>query len=226
MRSLVIDDEAHIGAYVGRLLAQLNGVVDIVQSLADAREALANYQYDLAIVDRMLPDGDGLSIVEKLSRLPDRPAIIMLTAKDATDDIIDGLNSGADDYLGKPFEPQEFVARVRAVLRRPRQSISNALSLGNVELRAGTNDAVVAGKTVLLRRREALILEALLMRRDRVITREDLIEAIYSFDDAIESNSLEAQMSRLRRRLAALGGNIEIRSMRGIGYILRLAAPP
>ena len=223
MRSLVIEDEPEIGAYLARLLGQLSGIVDVVISISDAKQALANFKYDLAIADRMLPDGDALEIVTALSQLPDRPAIIMLTAKDAKEDVIDGLNGGADDYLGKPFEPQEFIARVRAVLRRPRLLAPPVLSLGNVELHVGTNEATVANTKVLLRRREALILEALLMRRDRVIAREALIEAIYGFDDEIESNTLEAQVSRLRKKLAELGGNVEIRSMRGIGYILRMA---
>jgi two-component system OmpR family response regulator len=223
MRSLVIEDEPEIGNYLGRLLRQLNGIVDIVKTVSDAQQALGNFKYDLAIVDRMLPDGDALDIVAALSRLSERPAIIMLTAKDAKEDVIEGLNSGADDYLGKPFEPQEFIARVRAVLRRPRALVQSVLSFGNVELNVGTNEAIVADKKVLLRRREALILEALLMRRDRVITRDGLTEAVYGFDDEIESNTLEAQVSRLRKKLAELGGDIEIRSMRGIGYILRMA---
>jgi DNA-binding response OmpR family regulator len=171
----------------------------------------------------MLPDGDALGIVTALSRLPERPAIIMLTAKDTKEDVIDGLNGGADDYLGKPFEPQEFIARVRAVLRRPRLLVPPILSFGNVELHVGTNEAIVADNKVLLRRREALILETLLVRRNRVVTRDVLIDAIYGLDDEIESNTLEAQVSRLRKNLAELGGDVEIRSMRGIGYILRMA---
>jgi two-component system OmpR family response regulator len=221
MRSLVIEDEPQIRAYVGRLLAQLNGIVDIVGSVSDAQQALGSFKYDLAIIDRMLPDGDALAIVAELSQLQERPAIIMLTARDAKEDVIDGLNNGADDYLGKPFEPQEFIARVRAVL--PRLPAPSILSFGNVELHVGTNEAIVADKRVLLRRREALILEALLMRRDRVVTRAALVEQTYGFDDEIESNTLEAQVSRVRKKLAELGGDIEIRSMRGIGYILRLA---
>src|SRR6202163_1146243 len=223
MRSLVIEDEPQIGAYVGRLLGQLRGIVEIVGSVSHAQQALGNFKYDLAIVDRMLPDGDALDIVVALSQLAERPALILLTARDAKEDVIDGLNSGADDYLGKPFEPQEFIARVRAVLRRPRALVQSVLSFGNVELNVGTNEAIVADKKVLLRRREALILEALLMRRDRVITRTALVEQTYGFDDEIESNTLEAQVSRLRKKLTELGGDIEIRSMRGIGYILRLA---
>jgi len=223
MRSLIVEDEPQIGAYIGRLLAQLNGVVDIVGSVLEAQQALGSFKYDLAIVDRMLPDGDALAIVSTLSQSPERPAIIMLTAKDAKEDVIDGLNNGADDYLGKPFEPQEFIARVRAVLRRPRLVVASVLSFGNVELNVGTNEVIVADNKVLLRRREALILGALLMRRDRVVTRAALIEEIYGFDDEIESNTVEAQVSRLRKKLATLGGDVEIRSMRGIGYILRMA---
>nr|WP_276573747.1 response regulator transcription factor [Bradyrhizobium sp. BRP19] len=225
VRSLVIEDEPQIGAYVSRLLGQLHGIVDLVGSIADARQALNNFKYDLAIVDRMLPDGDALQVVTALSQSAERPAIIMLTSKDAKEDVVEGLNGGADDYLGKPFEPQELLARVRAVLRRPRLLAPSVLSLGNVELHLGSNEAVVADTRILLRRREALILGALLMRRDRVITRAALIEEIYGFDDEIESNTLEAQVSRLRKKLAELGGDVEIRSMRGIGYILRLATP-
>ncbi len=223
MRSLVIEDEPQIGAYLGRLLGQLRGIVDIVGSVSDAKQALGNFKYDLAVVDRMLPDGDALDIVIALSQLPERPAFILLTARDAKEDVIDGLNSGADDYLSKPFEPQEFIARVRAVLRRPRLLAPSILSFGNVELHVGSNEVTVANNKVLLRRREALILEALLMRRERVIARDALIEAIYAFDDEIESNTLEAQVSRLRKKLAEVGGNVEIRAMRGIGYILRMA---
>ena len=223
MRSLIVEDEPQIGAYIGRLLAQLNGIVDIVGSVLEAQQALGSFKYDLAIVDRMLPDGDALAIVSTLSQSPERPAIIMLTAKDAKEDVIDGLNNGADDYLGKPFEPQEFIARVRAVLRRPRLVVASVLSFGNVELNVGTNEVIVADNKFLLRRREALILGALLMRRDRVVTRAALIEEIYGFDDEIESNTVEAQVSRLRKKLATLAGDVEIRSMRGIGYILRMA---
>src|ERR1700686_5497409 len=117
MRSLVIEDEPQIGAYLGRLLGQLRGIVDIVGSLSDARQALGNFKYDLAIVDRMLPDGDALVIVMALSELPERQAFIMLTRKDAKENVINGLIGGPDSYLGNPFEPQEFIARVRAVLR-------------------------------------------------------------------------------------------------------------
>src|ERR1700732_4967871 len=126
------------------------------------------------------------------------------------------------DTDGTMGNSKEFIARVRAVLRRAPPVVPSAMSFGSVERRVGTNEPIVANKKVLLRRREALILAALLMRSDRVVTRAALIEEIYGFDDEIESNTLEAQVSRLRKKLAELGGDIEIRSMRGIGYILRM----
>jgi two-component system, OmpR family, response regulator len=222
MRCIIVEDEPQIAAYLTRLLDQMNAVVDSVETACDAREALANFNYDLVIVDRMLPDGDGLDVVAELRRKSDRPAIIMLTAKDAKDDIVDGLEGGADDYLGKPFEPMELIARVRAILRRPRLSVTQTLSFGNVELCVDSNEAVVGEKRVMLRRREALVFETLLMRRGRVVTKQALAEAVYRFNDEIESNAIEAQVSRLRRKLTGLEANLEIRSLRGIGYILRL----
>ena len=223
MRCIVIEDEPQIASYLCRLLDQLNAIVDVVETVSDASQALVNFKYDLVVVDRMLPDGDGLDIVAELGRAPERPAIIMLTAKDGKNDVIDGLEGGADDYLGKPFEPMELIARVRALLRRPRLAAPQTLSFGNTELRIDSNEAIVGDKIVSLRRREALIFEALLVRRGRVVTKQALTEAVYRFNDEIESNTLEAQVSRVRRKLNDLGANVEIRSMRGIGYILRLA---
>jgi two-component system, OmpR family, response regulator len=204
MRSFVIEDEPQIGAYLGHLLGQLCGIVDVVGAVSDATHALENFKYDLPIVDWMLPDGDALDIVSAVSQWLERPAIIMLTAKDAKEDVIDGLNGGADDYLSKPFEPEEFIVRVRAILRRPRLLLPTALSFGSVELHVGANEATVADDKVLLRRSKALILEAPLMWRDRVVTRDALIDAIYGFDDQIEPNTLEARVSWLRKSCPSL----------------------
>ena len=221
MRALIVEDERELALHVAELLGEWNGIVDIVGTREDAYEALHNFRYDLAIVDRGLPDGDALQLVKALHAQGEHPAIILLTARDAKEDIVDGLNTGADDYLTKPFEPQELLARTRAVLRRPRSVALPSVRLGNVELDIGTNRVLIAGTEILLRRREALLLEALLVRQDRVATRDTLLGAIYGFDDEVESNSLEAQLSRLRRKLNDHGSDIEIRSMRGIGYILR-----
>ena len=221
MRFLVVEDERQLALYVAELLREWNGIADIVGTVEDGNEACRNFRYDLAIVDRQLPDGDALQLFSLLHTQAERPAIILLTARDSKEDIVDGLNAGADDYLTKPFEPKELQARIRAVLRRPPSLPLDSVRLGNVALDVGTNRALIAGNEVLLRRREALLLEALLVRQDRVVTRDTLVDAIYGFDDEVESNSLEAQLSRLRGRLANHGSDLEIRNIRGVGYILR-----
>jgi two-component system, OmpR family, response regulator len=221
MRCLVVEDEAEIANFIKRLLEELNGVVDVVSKIVDAKSAFQSFAYDLVILDRGLPDGDALTLLEYLNVLEHRPGVLVLTAMDAKGDVVAGLNAGADDYLVKPFEPQELAARIRVILRRPRSQQLRTLRLGNVELNLDTNQVVVGEREVVLRRREAIILETLLLRHDRIVSRNALIEAVYGFDDEIESNSLEAQLSRLRKKLSNAGSHCEIRSMRGIGYIFR-----
>lgn len=223
MRCLVVEDEPEIASFISRLIREMNGIVDIVGTLADAHHAVASFPYDLAVVDRRLPDGDAIDLLKVLGKLGQRPGVLLLTAMDAKEDVIDGLNAGADDYLVKPFEPQELIARARAILRRPRAQQADVLELGNLRYSTGTNEVTVNDQPLLLRRREAVIFETLMLRQNRVVSRNVLVEAVYGFDDDIESNSLEAHVSRLRKRLAEAGSDVEIRSMRGIGYILRRA---
>ena len=225
MRALIVEDEPELMSYLSLLLGNAGLVVDRTDSVEAALAALRTAPFDIAVVDRRLPDGDGLSIVKAMAKTENRPAFLMLTARDAKSDVIEGLNGGADDYLVKPFEPGELIARVRVLARRRHPKRSLVLNAGNLSLDLEGRNASVGMETLDLRRREALILEALVQRTGRVVTRDVLIEAVYGFDDLIESNTLEAQISRLRRKLRDAGADVEITSLRGIGYILKKVEP-
>ena len=225
MRALIVEDEPELMSYLSLLLGNAGMVVDRTDSVETALAALRTAPFDIAVVDRRLPDGDGLSIVKAMAKTENRPAFLMLTSRDAKSDVIEGLNGGADDYLVKPFEPGELIARVRVLARRRHPKRSLVLNAGNLSLDLEGRNASVGTETLDLRRREALILEALVQRTGRVVTRDVLIEAVYGFDDLIESNTLEAQISRLRRKLRDAGADVEITSLRGIGYILKKAEP-
>ncbi|MGN6096090.1 MAG: response regulator transcription factor [Bosea sp. (in: a-proteobacteria)] len=221
MRALIVEDEPALMDFLCTLLTNAGLVVDRTASIDAALSALRAAPFDIAVIDRRLPDGDGLSIVKAMSAQDPRPAFLLLTARDAKADVVEGLNGGADDYLVKPFEPDELLARLRVIARRRHPKRSLVLAAGNLTLDLEGRSASVGKEPLELRRREALILEALVQRAGRVVTRDVLIEAVYGFDDLIESNTLEAQISRLRRKLRDAGARVEITSLRGIGYMLR-----
>lgn len=225
MRVLIVEDEPDLASFLSSLLLGAGLVVDRIGSVDDALLALKTAPFDIAIVDRRLPDGDGLSIVKAMKGSEPRPAFLILTARDAKSDVIEGLNGGADDYLVKPFEPDELLARVRAIARRKNPNRSPATSVGNLSIDLDGGGAFVASMPLALRRRELLILQTLAQRAGRVVTRNVLIDAVYGFDDLIESNTLEAQISRLRRKFRDAAADVEIASLRGIGYILRKVEP-
>ena len=221
MRALIVEDEPALMDFLCTLLTNAGLVVDRTASIDAALSALRAAPFDIAVIDRRLPDGDGLSIVKAMSAQDPRPAFLLLTARDAKADVVEGLNGGADDYLVKPFEPDELLARLRVIARRRHPKRSLVLAAGNLSLDLEGRSASVGKEPLELRRREALILEALVQRAGRVVTRDGLIVAVYGFDDLIESNTLEAQISRLRRKLRDAGARVEITSLRGIGYMLR-----
>ncbi|KRE17276.1 two-component system response regulator [Bosea sp. Root483D1] len=225
MRALIVEDEPQLMAFLSSLLTNAGLIADRTTTIDSALAALRSTPFDIVIVDRRLPDGDGLSIVKALSNSDTRPAFLILTARDAKADVIEGLNGGADDYLIKPFEPEELLARLRVIMRRRNPKRSLVITVGNLSLDLEGRCASVGSELLDLRRREALILEALVQRVGRVVTRDVLIEAVYGFDDQIESNTLEAQISRLRRKLKEAGARVEITSLRGIGYMLRVSEP-
>ncbi len=220
MRVLLVEDDSELGPVVAENLRRDGFAVDLAPTLADALAIAEVGQFDAAVLDRRLPDGEGLSLVPALHRLQPGLPILALTARDATEDRIDGLNAGADDYMGKPFVQAELVARLRALLRRPRDRVATVLTLGNLSFSTSSHDLSVGGAPLALSRREIALVEVLLRRAGRVVQKATALDALYGLDEAVEPNALEAVVSRLRRRLAESGATVEITTVRGVGYVI------
>jgi DNA-binding response OmpR family regulator len=221
MRILLVEDEAEMAAALASALKRYDMVVDHAPSLAEAEEAIAADVHGAVLLDRQLPDGDGLALIPKLRARADGVPIIVLTARGDLADRIAGLDSGADDYLPKPFAIEELMARLRAVLRRPAGVQSDVVRAGRLAFDFGHREASVDGAPLDLPRRELLVLEALLRRMGRTVVRATLEEAVYNFNDEIQSNALDTHVSRLRRKLTDANAGVEIHGIRGVGYLLR-----
>jgi two-component system OmpR family response regulator len=221
MRILLVEDDPEMTDALRAALSKLDVVLDVAEDLAIAREAIALAPYDVVLIDRQLPDGDGSALLAEIRQLGKPTRSIIISAMGSTKERIAGLNGGADDYLPKPFEIDELVARLSAVMRRAPEVVASSISAGNVRLDRETRDIYVDEVRIVLARREILIIETLLRNRGRTVLRSSLEDSVYSFDDEIQSNSLEANMSRLRKRLSEAGADIVIRNIRGIGYFLQ-----
>lgn len=223
MRILLVEDEAEMATALRVALGQRDMVVDHVATLAEGEEAIASKVHDAVLLDRNLPDGDGLALLGKLRAGRHSAPVIVLTARGELGDRIEGLDYGADDYLAKPFAVDELLARLRAVLRRPLDRAPDILRIGRLEFDWQNRCASVDGAAFDLPRRELLVLEALLRRCGRTVQRSALEEAVYGFDDEIQSNALDMHVSRLRRKLADAAAGLEIHGIRGVGYLLKQA---
>lgn len=222
MRILVVEDEVEIAAIVRAKLQQQGFIVDIVASLSEAEAAIACATYKLIILDRRLPDGDGLHLVPRIRQMQADTPVIILTALDSVSAKVAGLNSGADDYVSKPFDSDELLARIRAILRRPSKSGSPPVVIGRLSFSPDTRSVMVGDDIMVVPRRELALLEALMMRARRVVQREVLLDEVFGFDDEIQSNTLDAHVSRLRGRLNAAKAGVVIHPVRGVGYLLDL----
>jgi DNA-binding response OmpR family regulator len=221
MRILLVEDEVEMAAALASALKRYDTVVDHVPTLAEAEEAIAADVHGAVLLDRQLPDGDGLALIPKLRARADGVPIIVLTARGELTDRIEGLDSGADDYLAKPFAVEELLARLRAVLRRPAGMQPDIVKAGRLAFDFSHREASVDGRPLDLPRRELLVLETLVRRLGRTVLRAALEESVYSFDDAVQSNALDTHVSRLRRKLADVDAAVEIHGIRGVGYLLR-----
>jgi len=199
-------------------------LVDHVSTIADADALARDGNYDVLVFDRRLPDGEGLSLVAALRKRKLSVPILVLTALGSVDHRVDGLDAGADDYLAKPFAIEELLARLRALRRRGTSLSDKFMSFGNLIIDPRTNQVTVLDAVIDFPRREYLALEALMRRPNRIVTRSNLVEAVYTLDDEIESNALDAHISRIRKKLAQAEASVEIRAVRNIGYLIRAKA--
>lgn len=224
MRILLVEDEPEMASVLKTALERQDIVVDHVSTLADA-EAMARFgHHDAVILDRRLPDGDGLSLIPRLRALHVEAPVIALTAMSGLDDRVAGLDAGADDYMVKPFATVELVARLHALHRRSFTSRANQTVVGRLTYDFRHREALVGDKPLDLLRREQLALEALIRRPGRAVLRSTLEESVYAMDDEIGSNALDSHLSRLRRKLDEVDAGVEIRAIRNLGYLLRAVA--
>ena len=224
MRILLLEDEPEMASVLKTALERRNVIVDHVATIADAEAAAEFGQYDAVVLDRRLPDGEGLDLIPKLRALRVEAPILMLTALGSINDRVSGLDAGADDYLAKPFAMEELMARLRALYRRPAVSRAEQVVVGRLTYDFGHREATVGDRPLELLRREQLALEALIRRPGRAVLRATLEESVYAMDDEIGSNALDAHVSRLRRKLDEVSAGVEIRAIRNLGYLLRATA--
>jgi DNA-binding response OmpR family regulator len=221
MKLLLVEDEPELCSALCSALEREHYVVDCVGDIATADEAVRGALYDVVLLDRTLPDGDGLSFIPEIrARNPGVP-IIVLTARGQLSERVQGLDVGADDYLTKPFALEELLARIRAIRRRPNELAAETIQLGRLAFDLALEEASVATLPLELSRRERSVLSALLRRSGRTVLREALEQAVFGFDDEVQSNTLDSHISRLRRRLAEADAGVEIHAIRGVGYLMR-----
>lgn len=220
MRLLVVEDEPALAGLLRAALVRAGFAVDVADGVRAAAACLGAATYDAVTLDLGLADGDGLMLLRVLRRRGDAVPVLILTARGMPEDRVAGLDTGADDYLVKPFHMDELVARIRALLRRPNAALGVVLELANLTLDTASRTASVDGAGLPISLRETSLLELLLRRHGRVVAREAIEGALYGFDDAASPNALEVLVHRLRRHLQAAGARVAVHTVRGVGYLL------
>jgi DNA-binding response OmpR family regulator len=220
VRLLVIEDEVRIAEILRSALSRSGFAVDAVGLCGDARAALEVNPYDAVILDLGLPDGDGLGLLRDMRARGNAVPVLVLTARDAVEHRVAGLDTGADDYLIKPFAMSEVIARIKALLRRPEGALGALLKSGNIAFDTIGRDLRIGETVLVLPRRESAILEHLMRRAGRVVPKTVLEEKLYGIDDELESNAIPVHVHHLRRKLMERGATVEIHTVRGVGYLL------
>ena len=222
MRILVVEDEIHLAEALIQLLKKQNYTVDSVYDGEDGLDYAMSNIYDVVVLDLMLPKMDGLSIIKNMRKTGNDTPVIMLTAKGEVMDKVKGLDSGADDYLAKPFNTDELLARIRALGRRKGEvTTPTGLTFGDIELDTSALTLSCASKEINLTLKESELLEYLITNKSTVLSKDMIIEKLWGFDSEAEANHVEVYISFLRKKLKYLGSKTSIVTVRGVGYSLK-----
>ena len=214
MRVLVVEDDSMIGQSLCSALRQSGYAVDWVREAGEADTALLGEQFALVLLDLGLPQRDGLEVLRSMRARNDSTPVIVITARDSLTDRVSGLDAGADDYIVKPFELDELLARMRAVVRRHAGRGQSAIAVGSVTLDPSTREVTRNGASLALSAREYAVLEALMLRPGAILSRAQLEDRLYGWGEELESNAISVYIHQLRRKL----GEDFIHTVRGVGY--------
>jgi two-component system response regulator TctD len=217
-RILLVEDDPVLARGVAAMLRLKGYAVDVASDGETALAIATDEPYAMIALDLGLPDVDGLEVLRRWRRAGLRTPVLVLTARDAVEDRIAGLDEGADDYVLKPFEPNELEARIRALLRRSAGEASPVMTIGRLVIDPARGAATLDGRDLGLRRREWSVLERLAARAGRLVPKDRLAAEVFGYDDPVAPNAIEVYVARLRRKLE--GGGPEIRTVRGLGYLL------
>jgi DNA-binding response OmpR family regulator len=220
MRLLVIEDNQQLAEGLTHGLQAAGYETDCLATSSEARAALTTTRYAALILDLGLPDGDGLSILREIRHRKDPLPVLVLTARGGVHDRVTGLRSGADDYLVKPFDFEELLARLEALLRRPGQLLGRSLQVGNVAFDTESRQAFIDDKPQVFSARETAVLELLMRRKDRVVSKKLVEDQIFGLSGEVASNAVEVYVHRLRKQLSEHGAKVVIHTVRGIGYLI------
>ena len=225
MKVLLVEDQEDLARLTTSALAEAGFAVDGVTNLSDATEAAAVTHYDIFVLDRKLPDGDSIEWLRHRRREGvDIPTLVLTATRNSIEDRVDGLYSGADDYLQKPVALEEIVARVRALLRRSASTVApTTIKVGNLTLDSATRELFINGTKFALQRRETALLEQLAANAGRVITKQSIEDRLYRNDEVVSPNAIEVMMHRLRNTLAKAEASCQVHTIRGVGYMMDVA---
>ncbi|NLG81210.1 MAG: response regulator transcription factor [Bacilli bacterium] len=220
MRLLLAEDEVELANALATILKRNNYSVDIVYNGEDALFYLESEVYDALILDIMMPKVDGIEVLKKIRLQGNNIPVLLLTAKSEIEDKVLGLDTGADDYLTKPFNTQELLARIRAITRRRSEILENRLKFGDIVLDRLTFELISKKNKVLINSKEFQIMEMLMVNQNQMIPSERIMEKVWGYNSDVENNVVWTYISYLRKKLRLLESTVDIKSVRNIGYVL------